>query len=161
MAWVGGNDVGPERVGLGPMGSEGEVIVSCVDGFLRIRNVPDNGFGDMIAYRVYLGFMEAHRGGADDVSRALMPVRCDDIDGLVEMIPGSVDVIAKRMMSVSRMAESTDDLKFLAELSFDIMGRVRESVGSLRGRIPDDMMESLLRSIAFGESYLRSLKMMV
>lgn len=161
MVWVGGADVGPEVVCLGPMGLEGEVMLSCVDGFLRIRNVPDNGFGDMVAYRVYLGFMEAHRGGADDVSRALIPVRCDDIEGLVGMIPESVDKISKRVMAVSRMAESTDDLKFLAELSFDIMGRVRESVESLRGRIPDDMLDSLLRSIAFGESYLRSLKMMV
>lgn len=74
------------------------------------------------------------------------------------MIPESVDKISKRVIAVSRMAESTDDLKFLAELSFDLMGRVRES---LRGRIPDDMLDSLLRSIAFGESYLRSLKMMV
>ncbi len=151
----------PVGIDIGHMGFVGEVTVSCEDGFLSIRNVPEGQLGDMVAYRTYIRFLEAYRHGVDDVFRAMIPTKCDDVAGFMEIIPESANITAKRITSIIRMAESTDDLRFLAELSFYMMGRVRESVESLRGRIPDDMSESLLHSISVVESYLRSLRMMV
>ncbi|MGN0099012.1 MAG: hypothetical protein ACI38Y_06785 [Candidatus Methanomethylophilaceae archaeon] len=136
----------------------GTVELECRDGFLSIQGVPEERSGWMVAYRLYIRFMEENRGGADDASRAMIPIRTRNVDTYIDGLQSSIDVSRKCIGSVVRMADCTDDLRYVSELSAEIFGITRNFILSMGGRIPTERREEILRDISVGESHLRGFR---
>ena len=158
VIWIQGDDEGPYPYDLGDYGMSGTAELECRGGFLIIRGLPDTDIGMFISYRLYIRFIEEHRDGADDVSRAVFPVRTRDEHTLLGDIQSFIERSSRSMGAVIKMADYADDMRHVMDLSTRMLGRMRDFVGSLGDRISDERREDMLHCISVGESYLRSLR---